>query len=586
MKSLIWLMLICLLLSCGSSPVMRQVLEHAESCMEEYPDSALSLLQQQKVEDCNNEEQKAHYNLLLTQALDKATCSIDDAPIASALAFYAHSNDSLKKAKAFYYQGRQYEDRKEYEASAQCLLRALTALKPLDVPKYEALCYAHLGHVNSEQALYQKSLVYFKKAASLFDEAKDSMNYMITLLDVGYNFLFLAQCDSAEFYTHKGAHWAKLIGDNEELQVAVRNLGIIYSRQKEYRKALETLLSVKHKIENDDYSYYSSLVDVYIRLKQYDTAEYYIENIVKLDNDIYGQATAYLYLYTIAKERQNWEQALTYREQYDLLADSIKQQLQSEKLEDIQEKYDNQALVHDKESLAMRKQHSEWVLGSTILIVVFLLLFVISLYKKEKNRKEQHILHLQHQIQTNENTLMKLQHSYIQRNKEIEKLSLQYETDNKTLSAESERNKQRLLELQRQDKEENLKLADENLALLNRLRKYQEIKAESGRYYETIIFVIGLLNNPDSAKALMADELDAIESLVIRLFGPMFQSRVEAVGLSATERKLWCLLQLGFSHATIATFLNITPQSVSKAKFRMKKKIQEFVGEDVEKLYI
>ena len=47
---------------------------------------------------------------------------------------------------------------------------------------------------------------------------------------------------------------------------------------------------------------------------------------------------------------------------------------------------------------------------------------------------------------------------------------------------------------------------------------------------------------------LTPKELDAIEYFVIRLFGPMFQSRVEAVGLSATERKLWCLLQLGFPH--------------------------------------
>ena len=97
-------------------------------------------------------------------------------------------------------------------------------------------------------------------------------------------------------------------------------------------------------------------------------------------------------------------------------------------------------------------------------------------------------------------------------------------------------------------------------------------------------FIIQLLDNPDTAHALTPKELDAIEYFVIRLFGPMFQSRVEAVGLSATERKLWCLLQLGFPHASIATFLCITPQSVSRAKLRMKKKIQEFMANDADKL--
>lgn len=108
--------------------------------------------------------------------------------------------------------------------------------------------------------------------------------------------------------------------------------------------------------------------------------------------------------------------------------------------------------------------------------------------------------------------------------------------------------------------------------MLDELKKYKDIKTESGRHYETVTFIIQLLDNPDTAHALTPKELDAIEYFVIRLFGPMFQSRVEAVGLSATERKLWCLLQLGFPHASIATFLCITPQSVSRAKLRMKKR--------------
>lgn len=51
------------------------------------------------VDDCRDREQKAYYNLLLTQALDKTYRSITDAPITSALAFYRHSEDSLKKQK-------------------------------------------------------------------------------------------------------------------------------------------------------------------------------------------------------------------------------------------------------------------------------------------------------------------------------------------------------------------------------------------------------------------------------------------------------------------------------------------------------
>ena len=52
--------------------------------MERHPDSALLFLQQFSVDDCRDREQKAYYNLLLTQALDKTYRSITAAPITSA----------------------------------------------------------------------------------------------------------------------------------------------------------------------------------------------------------------------------------------------------------------------------------------------------------------------------------------------------------------------------------------------------------------------------------------------------------------------------------------------------------------------
>ena len=145
-------------------------------------------LQQFSVDDCRDREQKAYYNLLLTQALDKTYRSITDAPITSALAFYRHSEDSLKKAKAFFYQGRQYSEAKEYDAAVRCYLCALTAMKQLDEPKYKALCYSHLGNANFRQGLYAKGLRYYKDAVRTFEEIKDSTNYAISLLDAGYSF--------------------------------------------------------------------------------------------------------------------------------------------------------------------------------------------------------------------------------------------------------------------------------------------------------------------------------------------------------------------------------------------------------------
>lgn len=587
MRNLILFIGLFLSVSCVDRHSIHQdYLREAEAYMERHPDSALFFLQQFSVDDCRDREQKAYYNLLLTQALDKTYRSITDAPITSALAFYQHSEDSLKKAKAFFYQGRQYSEAEEYEAAVRCYLCALTAMKPLEEPKYKALCYSHLGHANFRQGLYVKSLRCYKDAVSTFERIKDSTNYTISLLDAGYSFLLLEKLDSAEHYTLQGLRMAELIDSKEEKQTAVRYLGIIYSEQKEYQKALKLLLSIKDKIEKDDYSYYTSLSSIYGIQKQYDSAEYYASYIIKNDSDLYGQASGYLSLYEVAKKRKDWKKALAYKEKYDLYADSIYEQAQTVKLEEIQMKYDNQELAHEKELLAISKQRNEWRLGGIILLVILLLLYILSVYMREKVKKEQRILLLQQQIQENENTLITLQHDYIKRNKDIEELSFRYAQSSESLSAENEAVRRHLLELQQKNKEDNIKLADKNKTLLAELKKYKDIKIESGKHYETVTFIIQLLDNPDAVRALTPEELDAMEYFVIRLFGPMFQNRVEAVGLSATERKLWCLLQLGFPHASIAAFLCITPQSVSRAKLRMKKKIQEFMANDIDKLYI
>lgn len=586
MKKLKLLILTLLLASCHFSHSVQEQLEKAEYCMEDQPDSALFLLRQLSADDCRGKKQKAFYNLLFTLALDKTYSPIADAPIASALEYYENSNDSQRKAKAYFYQGRQYSEAKEYEAAVRCYLRALTVMKPLGESRYEALCYSHLGYANSSQGLHQNSIEQYRKAADTFKRNGDNLNYTITLLDLGYEFLFLAKTDSAEYYTRIALRVADLLDNKIEEQTAIRNLGIIYTEQKEYQKALDIFLSIKNKVEEDDYSFYASLADIYMKLKQNDSAEYYAKYIIKNDSDLYGKATGYLSLYKVAKDRKDWEKALIYKEQYDLYADSIQEHVKTERLEEIQLQYNRQELAHENELLELSNQRNKWILGTIFLFAGVLICVGIYIFRKEKNSKEQHILLLQHQIQENEDALLALQHDYIRRNKEIEELSFQYEKNHENLSIEHEKVRQKLLELQQRNKEENIRLADRNIVLLNELKKYKNITAESGRHYETITFIISLLDNPDSAHALTAEELEAIERLVVRLFGPMYQSRVEAVELSATERKLWCLLQLGFSHASIATFLCITPQSVSRAKLRMKKKIQDFMAKDIEKIHL
>ena len=134
-----------------------------------------------------------------------------------------------------------------------------------------------------------------------FEEIKDSTNYAISLLDAGYSFLLLAKLDSAEHYTLQGLRMAELIDSRRRSRL----LSVIWAlsiRSGKNIKSLGLLLSVKDNIEKDDYSYFYSLSNVYVQQEQYDSAIYYAEYIIKNDSDLYGQASAYLSLYEVAKK--------------------------------------------------------------------------------------------------------------------------------------------------------------------------------------------------------------------------------------------------------------------------------------------
>ena len=125
-KLIIIISLILFCTSCSKSDkTIVSVLNTAESCMEQHPDSSLIILNSINLNEISTKANKARYALLKSIALDKNYIDVTDDSLTSiAVAYYGKHGDADERLKAYMYNGRVYENAKDYERAMSNYLYA------------------------------------------------------------------------------------------------------------------------------------------------------------------------------------------------------------------------------------------------------------------------------------------------------------------------------------------------------------------------------------------------------------------------------------------------------------------------------
>ena len=101
------------------------ILDIAESLMEQHPDSSLFLLNTINLNDISANANKARYALLKSIALDKNYIDVDDDSLTSiAVSYYKKHGIAEERLKSYLYNGRVYENAKDYELAMNNYLNA------------------------------------------------------------------------------------------------------------------------------------------------------------------------------------------------------------------------------------------------------------------------------------------------------------------------------------------------------------------------------------------------------------------------------------------------------------------------------
>lgn len=373
--------------SCSSPSVKNQLLLCADSLMETYPDSALSILESITYPQKMPRADRALYALLLTQARHKNYIALeDDSLIKTAVDYYGDKKKSLRAAKAHYYWGAIYSE-KGYASFA--VEEYLTAIRLMPVRnEFLAMIYDNLAECHEEDRLYNVAIENYRAAYQIL-KGKDEQTY--PMRGIARVFLLQNEKDSALYYYQQALDCALADQDSSLIGALYHDLAMVYSEKKDYIQADKFVSKAILLQGQDAINTCLSKAQIMLNLNKLDSACYFFsKNMDELD--IYGKAVCYDGMYQIAKRKGEWKTATENMDAYKILYDSMQIMTDNEELNRLMDKHQ---LEEHKRLLS---EHTRTLIFSLITAFSSLMIICVFCFMWNDRKRKKHYIALQHEL--------------------------------------------------------------------------------------------------------------------------------------------------------------------------------------------
>lgn len=373
--------------SCSSPSVKNQLLLCADSLMETYPDSALSILESITYPQKMPRADRALYALLLTQARHKNYIALeDDSLIKTAVDYYGDKKKSLRAAKAHYYWGAIYSE-KGYASFA--VEEYLTAIRLMPVRnEFLAMIYDNLAECYEEDRLYNVAIENYRAAYQIL-KGKDEQTY--PMRGIARVFLLQNEKDCALYYYQQALDCALADQDSSLIGALYHDLAMVYSEKKDYIQADKFVSKAILLQGQDAINTCLSKAQIMLNLNKLDSASYFFsKNMDELD--IYGKAVCYDGMYQIAKRKGEWKTATENMDAYKILYDSMQIMTDNEELNRLMDKHQ---LEEHKRLLS---EHTRTLIFSLITAFSSLMIICVFCFMWNDRKRKKHYIALQHEL--------------------------------------------------------------------------------------------------------------------------------------------------------------------------------------------
>ena len=240
------LLILAALISCNDPKPVTETLHRAEALMNEYPDSAWTLLNTISSDDMEQKRNRALYALLYTQAQDKTyRDETNDSLISVAVDYYRDTDDVRHKFLSYYYKGRVHFNTKDYLNATTCYMEAEQLADEVGDDYLAGLLYAELGRIYNIYYDYPKSLEAYQKAAECYERAGKIRHRNYMWLNQGLVCRNLDRFDESERLLRMVLDSAQGKGDDTLIKSCMGNLVLLYIEEKRMQEAQELYVALE-----------------------------------------------------------------------------------------------------------------------------------------------------------------------------------------------------------------------------------------------------------------------------------------------------------------------------------------------------
>ena len=377
-------------LSSCSSSVKSPLLLSADSLMEIYPDSALSILESISSPQKLPRADRALYALLLTQARHKNYIALeDDSLIKTAVEYYGDKKKSVRAAKAHYYWGATYGE-KGYTSFA--VDEYLTAIRLMPVrDEFLAMIYDNLADCYEKDDLYDIAIEAYRQAYQIL-EGGSQQTY--PLRGIARICLLQNKKDSALLYYQKALDYALAEQDSSLIGALYHDLAMVYNEKKDYVQADKYVSKAMIMQGDDAVNVCLSKAQIMLNLNKLDSASYFFsKNIDQLN--IYGKAVCYDGMHQIAKKRGEWKIATENMDAYRVLYDSMQIMNDNEELNRLMDKHQLE------EHRRLLSEHTKMLVFTLVSVFFFLMIICVFCFMWNDRKKKKRYIALQRELTQN-----------------------------------------------------------------------------------------------------------------------------------------------------------------------------------------
>ena len=345
------LLSLCLLLlgSCRQGSKNDLALLQEASLHTAQPDSVMDLLGRIACPDRLQEQARADYALLYTEALNKQDrIGTDDSLIKLALGYYSKQAPGIPLAKSYFLLGRICQQQGNDTLALKVNLQALAALPSQTQDRTRMLVNYDLGYLYHKTDCYSQALLHYREMQKYVDAHPDTTDCYIAAYSMGDIFMLLNRYDSAYHYYQEAISFARQLENKSYERYIIRQLCLHARLTGNRQQAKAYLQEIVDTYGND---FYNKAV-LFKEEGNADSASFYFLKATK-NSQIITRAMSFYHLFQLhRKAHPDW--ACDYVDSFHIYKDSLYALRQTDKIERLTAAY-RQEVDRQKEEADRRE---------------------------------------------------------------------------------------------------------------------------------------------------------------------------------------------------------------------------------------